>query len=299
MSVWLDLVDPTHDELLAAAPALDPSDIELLAAAPGDGRQSRPQLEGRGSSVVGTLLLPVHVDDRHGFDYLEIDVVATLDRLLTVRKTGPGRALVDVEIIAHGADAGLRPGAILHLLVDYVADAYLDLLDALYGEIDELEDHVDDLSGEATRQRLSALRHEMLLARRNVSGTRAAVRRVVDGRVELRGDEQLFPREIELSFADTYDTLVRATEELDVARDLLASVRDYLQAKISESQNEVVKKLTVTASLVLVPTLITGFFGQNFAGVFDERWWTVGMSLGLIAFTTVAQLAFFRWKRWI
>ena len=69
---------------------------------------------------------------------------------------------------------------------------------------------------------------------RNCS-TRAAVRRVLDGRIEV-GDHALFPPEIERLFADTYDTLVRVTEELDVARDLLASVRDHLQSKVAEAR---------------------------------------------------------------
>jgi hypothetical protein len=51
---------------------------------------------------------------------------------------------------------------------------------------------------------------------------------------------------------------VRITEEFDVARDLLASVRDYTQAKIAEGQADVAKKLTVIASLALVPSFIVG-----------------------------------------
>ena len=92
---------------------------------------------------------------------------------------------------------------------------------------------------------------------------------------------------------------MRTVEELDVARDLLASVRDFLQAKVSESQNEVVKILTVVASLVLVPTLITGFYGQNFGSAFHDRYWTIGVSAALIVATTVIQLVVFRWRRWI
>ena len=89
------------------------------------------------------------------------------------------------------------------------------------------------------------------------------------------------------------------TEELDVARDLLAGVRDYYQAKITEQQNDVAKKLTVIASLVLVPSLIVGFYGQNFEEVFDSGYWSLGTSLGLIVASTLAQLAVFRWRRWI
>ena len=104
---------------------------------------------------------------------------------------------------------------------------------------------------------------------------------------------------METRFVDTYETLVRVTEELDVARDLLGGVRDYYQAKIAEQQNEVAKTLTVIASLVLVPTFIVGFYGQNFAGEFRDWYWSVGVSSGLILATTLVQLALFRWRRWI
>ena len=53
------------------------------------------------------------------------------------------------------------------------------------------------------------------------------------------------------------------------------------------------------ASLVLVPTLIVGFYGQNFASVFDEGYWSLAASTALILASTVAQLAVFRWRRWI
>ena len=97
------------------------------------------------------------------------------------------------------------------------------------------------------------------------AATRGHRRRVVDGLAEI-GRAELFPHSVEVMFVDTYETLVRVTEEFDVARDLLGGVRDYYQAKITERQNEVGKKLTVIASLVLVPSLIVGFYGQNFAG---------------------------------
>ena len=113
------------------------------------------------------------------------------------------------------------------------------------------------------------------------------------------GEPELFPSEVERLFVDTYDTLVRITEEVDLARDLLAGVRDHLQSKIAENQNEVGKKLTVIASLVLVPSFIVGFYGQNFEGVFHREYWALGVSVGLIVVSTLMQLALFRWRRWI
>ena len=53
------------------------------------------------------------------------------------------------------------------------------------------------------------------------------------------------------------------------------------------------------ASLVLVPSLIVGYYGQNFASAFDEPYWSLGVSSGLILSSTIVQLALYRWRRWI
>ncbi len=143
-----------------------------------------------------------------------------------------------------------------------------------------------------------ALRHELLHSRRTVAATRSAVRRVLDGRIEV-GDHALFPPDVERLFADTYETLVRATDELDIARDLLAGVRDHHQSRVVEGQGEVTKKLTVIAALVLVPSFIVGYFGQNFESEFDDSLWSISVSTGLVVVSTLVQLAIFRWRRWI
>ena len=80
--------------------------------------------------------------------------------------------------------------------------------------------------------RLSALRHDMLHIRRTLAPTRDAVREVIDNRVEFAGDE-VFTHEVELNFGNAYDKLLRAADNLELARDLLAGVRDYHQAQIA------------------------------------------------------------------
>jgi magnesium transporter len=297
---WLDLVDPTRDELLRTLPvAVDPEVVEALTEPTVAGREPRPLLEGHGTYVFGVLLgaRPLPEDDR--VSYLEVDVIATPGVLLTVRKTPPdGGVPFDVSALQPAAEQTMSAGVLLHRLVDEVADSFVDVLDAEYGEIEELEDALDTWPPSRVRERVADLRHELLHNRRTTAATRAIVRRVLDGRIEV-GDHALFPTEVEQLFSDTYETLVRVTEELDIARDLLASVRDHHQSKVAESQGEVVRKLTVIASLVLVPTLIVGYYGQNFASAFDERYWTLGVSTGLIVSTTLAQLAIYRWRRWI
>ena len=101
--------------------------------------------------------------------------------------------------------------------------------------------------------------------------------------------------------ADAYDRALRASESLELSRDLLAAARDYHQTKIANDQNEVMKKLTAIASLLLLPTFIVGLYGQNFQHHFPEIHWQFGylFSWGLIVATTILQLWFFRRKRWI
>ena len=295
---WTDLVDPTQDQILhAVAAPLDPDAIELLSSPPGDGR-ARPLLEAHGAYVLCVLAFPRIFPDDDRIDYLEIDVVATPGGVVTVRTTASDGGVVPVDSITARREAGADAGSMFHAVVDDVVDAFLELLDGLYEEIDELEGQVERLRGPEIRRRLAELRHELLHARRTSTATRGIVRRVIDGRVDV-GRSQLFPHAVEVMFIDTYETLVRVTEEFDVARDLLAGVRDYYQAKITESQNEVGKKLTVIASLVLVPSFIVGFYGQNFAGQFREGYWSIGVSTSLIVATTLVQLALFRWRRWI
>jgi magnesium transporter len=294
---WTDLVDPTQHEILhAVAAPLDPAAIEVLTASPTG--MVRPLLEAHGAYVLCVLAYPRVFPEDDRVDFLELDVIATPTTVVTVRKTAGDGGLVPCDGIAARVDAGAEAGTVLHAAVDDVVDAFLELLDGLYEEIDELEGRVEHLSGPDVRRRLAELRHDLLNARRTSTATRGVVRRVVDGRVDV-GRSQLFPHPVEVMFLDTYETLVRVTEEFDVARDLLAGVRDYYQAKITENQNEVGKKLTVIASLVLVPSFIVGFYGQNFAGQFRHAYWSIGVSTSLIVVTTLVQLALFRWRRWI
>ncbi|MBA2740709.1 MAG: hypothetical protein H0U46_01700 [Actinobacteria bacterium] len=295
---WIDLVDPTSDEVLAALPVqVDPEVVEVLASV-GSGYEPRPLLEAHGASIFGVLVAARAVPDQDRVSYQEVNLVATRELLVTVRKTPADGVAFDASALYAAVDAGEPVGVVMHRLVDEIASSYLVMLDASYAEIEEVEDAIDDWPASRVRARISSLRHELLILRKTVSATRAAVRRILDGRIEI-SDDALFPPDVERLFGDTYESLQRATEELDIARDLLAGVRDHHQSQIAEANADIVKKLTVVASLVLVPTLIVGFYGQNFEDVFDSDYWTLGASSALIVASTIAQVALFRWRHWI
>jgi magnesium transporter len=299
---WIDLLNPSREELLAETPVrLHPRALERLVAAPRPDQEPRPTLEPHGEYVFGVLLVPVGVPEEDRVFYQEIGLVLTPEVTMTVRKTPPGEQPFDVEPLEHACDAHGSPtsGVIAYYLVDEVAERYLEVVDLLDTEIDELENGIDSWRDAQVRRRLADLRRDVLQIRRTLTPTRDAVRRIVDGRVDV-GEDGVFDRALELDFAEAHDRLLRATESLDVARDLIASARDYHQSKISQEQNEVVKRLTAIASLLLLPTFLVGVYGQNFDHM-PELHWRLGyaFSWALIVVTTIGQLAFFRWKRWI
>ena len=296
MPEWRDLLDPDRDELVRALSVeVRPDEIESMLAKPAE--RPRPRLEGHGDYVFGVLVAMAPEREGDVLENREIDFVATADRLVTVRKSPPGGGTPWHPECLH-AVGDVPVGELVFHLVDDVAQSFLEVVDAADAAIDELEDHIDDWPSVRVRRQISALRHDLIHARRTVGATRGKVRRITDKRLDTVG-ETLFPEDVERLFSDTYETLFRAGEELDVARDLLASSRDYHQALIAENQNEIVKKLTVIASLLLLPTLVVGFYGQNFVKAFDDFYWSIGASTFLIVATTIAQLAIFRWRRWI
>lgn len=296
---WTDLLDPDPDAV-ARAVGVELHDVVLARLEAGDRRAEapRPRIETFGNYVFGILTVPVLADDEVTFQ--EVDLVATAERLVTVRRTPAGRAPFEVtELRAAAHRRGDGPGMSLYALVDEIAEAFLDLIDVFDDKIDGLEEAVDSWVAGGVRPEISRLRHHLLHVRRTLAPTRDLARSVLDDRVELDGAD-LFPRDVEVHFADAYDKFLRATDALDLSRDLLAGVRDYHQAEVANEQNEVVKKLTVIASVLLLPTFIVGMYGQNLKGVpeFGFRY-GYAFSWMVIIVTTVVQLVYFRRKRWI
>jgi magnesium/cobalt transport protein CorA len=293
---WIDLLDPDRAAIEQALPTDVHDDVvdRLLAPLVHDD-EPRPRLAGRKTYVFGVLVTPIVLREQNAVDFQEVDFVATRERVVTVRKSTPRCPPLILDLPKSG-----RAGLIVAALADTVAEAFLTAVDALDDEVDEVDDEVEAVDATAMRRRIRSLRHHLLRVRRVIGPTREAFHHVVDRRVDVEGRE-LLPHEVEIAFGDAYDKLLRAVDGLDLARDLLAGARDYLQAKISNDQNEVMKTLTVIAALLLLPTFIVGLYGQNFMHHFPEIHWRYGYlwSWFLIISTTLLQLFFFRRKKWI
>ena len=301
MAEWIDLIDPSAEELRAKLPReVQESALNLLLAPAEHGDEPRPTLQAHGDYIFGVFLVAVAVPEEDRVYYQEIDVVLTHDVLLTLSKTPPGETPYDPRPVREACHPDDEAGMMLYRLVDDISEHYLDLVDQLDDEIDELEDGVETSPAEVTRARLSELRHDLLHIRRTLGPTRDAVHRIIDNVLEIDGGE-VFPHNVEIAFNSAYDKLLRAFDGIELSRDLIGSVRDYLQAKVANDQNEVTKKLTAIASILLVPTFIVGVYGQNFRHHFPELAWRFGYawSWSLIIVSTIVQIVYFRRKKWI
>ena len=297
---WIDLWTPDEAALRAALPeGVHDITVARLLQPVDPGSPARPRLETRDHYVFGVFAAPGYDGQRIAID--EVNVVITRDAIVTVHKTprSVGSLTFDAAV-ATARRTGIDPGQALFTIVDEVAERFLSVIDRFEDSIDELEDHVADWPHAEIRTRISATRHDISHLRRLLTPTRDAARRVVDGRVELGDADELFPRDVELRFADAYDKLLRATDALDLTRDLLAGVRDFHQAEIANEQNEVVKRLAAIGSILLVPTFIVGLYGQNFRGMPAYDWeYGYLWSWFLIVSTTVGQVWYFRRRNWL
>jgi len=297
---WIDLIDPTEEVLHKhLPPGVRPTALAALLEPHVHDDEPRPRVESHGDYILGIFLLPVEVPDQDRLYYQEVDFIATQEALLTVSKTPPDEEPFDPQGAKDACRVHDPVGMYVYHLADEIAERYLDLIDALDDEIDELEDLVAVKPTAEVGHRLRELREDVRGIRRTLAPTRDAIHKIVDDRIEL-DEGELFPRDVEIAFGDAYDKFMRASEALESSRDALASVRDYLQGKISVDQNEVMKRLTMIASLLLVPTFIVGLYGQNFHHI-PELGWSFGYwwSWGWIIGTTIAQVAIFRWKKWL
>jgi magnesium transporter len=188
---------------------------------------------------------------------------------------------------------------LIYRVLDALVDSFFPLLSDMDDEIDDLEAAVLSNPTDHELQRLFALKRELVAMRKVITPQRDLFASSVDRISELPGltlDERDY-------FRDIYDHLIRISDLIDSYRDLLSGATDLYLSTVSNRQNDVMKQLTVIATIFLPLGFITGFFGQNFSflvrDVIGSTWsfWVLG--LGTMLATCVGLLVFFRRKGWV
>jgi magnesium transporter len=215
--------------------------------------------------------------------------------LVTVRKP-PSYDLspVDVRLRAHGELAEEGAGYFLYVILDEIVDGYFAALEGMEDRSEDVEDQVFATGGTPEAQtEIFRLRKDLLKFRRTV----APLRDVLD--VLQRRTVEVVTERIEPYYRDVYDHVLRATDFIDGIRDLLSSALEAHLSVVSNRLNEVMKKLTAWASIILVPTLIAGIYGMNFTHMPELRWrFGYGFALALMAGSALLLYRMFKRRDW-
>ena len=188
---------------------------------------------------------------------------------------------------------------LLYRVLDALTDSFFPMLSEMDDEIDDLEVAVLANPTERQLERLFSLKRQLVAMRKVITPQRDLFARGIDQIAELPGLE-LDERDY---FRDVYDHLIRISDLIDSYRDLLSGATDLYLSTISNRQNDVMKQLTVIATIFLPLGFITGFFGQNFGfmvnHVINHSWafWVIGV--GSVVATCVGLLTFFHRKGWV
>jgi magnesium transporter len=188
---------------------------------------------------------------------------------------------------------------IAYALIDAVIDSYFPIVDKYADQLDDLEDEVTIHQNPEVVARLHDLRNDLLTLRRNVRPHRDALNLLV------RDQHPLIADETRVFLRDTYDHTIQLIELLEVYREMCSDLRDYYASIVSNRMNEIMKVLTIIATLFIPLSFIAGLYGMNFntkePGNMPELNLPYGYVGALIGMTLMAcgMLGFFWRKGWI
>jgi len=286
---WLDIWHPQDDELAKLSELLDLH--PLVRDDLGDFAQ-RAKADYYPTHTFLVLFGATHDAD----SLVEVHVVVSEKWLVTVHTEGCP-AFIDLR------KRTMRGGPLAStaMLTQRVADS---LTDSFYPELEQLDERVDALERLVLRSEQSDVLSEVLSLRRRLVGMRRVlgpqrdlVARLAAGTLELPGSDD----EVRLGFRATHDELIRVTELIDSQRDLLTGALEVHLATVSNTLNDVMRRLAAVSTVFLPITFLTGYFGQNFGYLVRHISGSQALLLGTLLQLVVALgvVALLHVRRWI
>ncbi|MFA5864018.1 MAG: magnesium/cobalt transporter CorA [Phycisphaerae bacterium] len=188
----------------------------------------------------------------------------------------------------------LGPDYLAYALLDAVVDGYFAVLENFGEQIETYEEAVSINPQTNTLQGLHLLRRDLIFLRKSLW----PLREVING-LE-RYDSTLIAPTSKMYLKDVYDHIIQQIDTTETYRDMLTAMLDVYLSSISNRINEVMKVLTIIATIFIPLTFLAGVYGMNFA-YFPELHWRYGYPIFwfICALTGIGMLFFFRRKRWI
>ncbi|MHC1725563.1 MAG: magnesium/cobalt transporter CorA [Syntrophobacteraceae bacterium] len=197
-------------------------------------------------------------------------------------RTGKGR------IRKMGADY------LAYALLDAVVDNYFLILEKMGEKLEYLEEEVAAKPKPETLAAIHGLRREMVLLRRSVWPLEQVVNNLV------LEDSPLIREPSRLYFKDVHDHLIQATDTIETSREILTEMSTLYLSAVSNRLNEVMKVLTIIATIFMPLTFIAGVYGMNFANMPELHWkWGYPLVMLLMLVTALSMLVSFRKRKWL
>ncbi len=246
--------------------------------------------------LVMRALIPLADDDDGLVDSEQLSIILGKRFVLTFQER-EGDAFGSIrERIRNGKGRICRMGSdyLGYALMDAVVDHYFTSLEKIGDYIEELEVKILTASTEEALEDIHSLKREMLLLRKTLWPLREMMSNL------QRLDSDLITEQTETFLRDVYDHIVQVLDTIETLRDLSAGLLEIYLSSLSNRMNEIMKVLTIIATIFIPLTFVAGVYGMNFNYMPELGWrWGYFAALGLMGVIGIFLLAFFRRKRWL
>jgi len=290
---WVD-IDGVHDtaalESLGKYYELHPLLLEDIANAV---QRSKVEQYG-GKTYIVVRLLDFDLKSEE-IESTQVSLVLTDNTLITLQE----RASSVFDQVRQRIRSGrprIRSLGVTYLtysLLDAVVDRYFILLEKLGEHMEDLEDTLLVEPSQETLRAIHRLKRELIYLRKSVWPLREAINTM------LRDEDLPFHDQMRLYLRDLYDHTVQVMETIESYRDLNAGMLETYLSMVSNRMNEVMKTLTVIATLFIPLTFVVGLYGMNFEYMPELHWrWGYPALWALMVLVAIAMLRYFKRKRW-
>jgi magnesium transporter len=288
---WLDISDPQSKDFELAAKELN---LHPLAVEDAQQRHERPKIDQYDDHYF--IVFDALQETSPGVvREIEISIFMLQNAIVTVHE---GEFTARAAVEKRFREGKLHTtGLLLHALLDTMVDQYFPIIDSLGDRVELLETMV--VGGEThdydtSIRELFELKRDLLRIRHLIAPERDVLAVLVRG--DIRELREIGRR---VYFQDVYDHITRVIDEIDTFRELTSNVIDAHLASVSNRLNEVVKVLTSVATVLLVLTVVTGFFGQNWKFIPYDSEPLFFASLILMVAVALGTAYYFRHKGWL
>ena len=178
-------------------------------------------------------------------------------------------------------------------IMDFIVDLYFTVIEQIDDEIFVLEElATDEYTGESIRE-IQSLRRRVMSVRRAAWPLREVLGNL------MRHEHHFIPEPILIYFQDLYEHIIQVIETTESFREVLSNIFDIYQSSVANKMNEVMKVLTVIATIIMPMTLVSGIYRMNFKYMPElSKPYGYPMALGFMGLVAGAMLAYFRKKKW-